>query len=210
MNDKQEGAQSPIRVLIVCTGNICRSPLAEQVLRLEAARYGLETQFIFESAGTRAEIGQPTNPESVKSASTRGIEPFSVIARQLTANMVADSDLILTATTDHRGDVARLVPSASRKTFTLKEFARVLEFLSAENEHLEAPELNAIRSAENTVQQISLATQYRGYAAPAVDGDDIEDPWGRASEVFDLVTDEILRHSEKMIRLLKPLMNHAG
>lgn len=201
---------APFRVLIVCTGNICRSPLAEELLRRETAKAGLTSHIIFESAGTRAEIGKSTSPESVNSASTRGIEPFNVVARQLTQSMVSSSELILTATKEHRGDVVRLVAGANRKTFTLKEFARILEFLDAENEHLEEDDRTAMKSSSNLAEIVSLASQYRGFAPPAFDGDEIVDPWGRSSEVFDKVTDELILVSQKLIRALEPVIRNEN
>ncbi|MEI6591327.1 MAG: low molecular weight phosphatase family protein [Actinomycetes bacterium] len=201
---------SPVRVLIVCTGNICRSPLAEQLLRLETAKAGLTSQLLFESAGTRAEVGQSTNPDSLKSALTRSIEPFNIVARQITQDMVNSSELVLTATTEHRGDVVRLVAGANRKTFTIKEFARILEFLADDNEHLEENDRTAMKSAANLADIIALASQYRGFARPAIEGDDIIDPWGRTREVFDAVTDELILASQKLIRALEPVMKHEN
>ena len=210
MNVQAEGGYAPIRVLIVCTGNICRSPLAEQLFRLEAAAAGLSSKVIFESAGTRAEIGHSTNPESIKSAAARGIEPFNIVARQMTQEMINSSGLILTATTEHRGDVVRLVTGANRRTFTIKEFARILEFFDAENEHLEENDRVAMKSATTLVEKIALAAQYRGYAPPAPLGDDITDPWGRPSEVFDQVTEELLGTSQKLIRAIEPVLKHEN
>jgi len=55
-----------------------------------------------------------------------------------------------------------------------------------------------------------LASQYRGFARPAIEGDDIIDPWGRTSEVFDAVTDELILASQKLIRALEPVMKHEN
>jgi protein-tyrosine phosphatase len=210
MSVEPENMATPRRILIVCTGNICRSPLAEQLLRLEVAKAGLASRVIFESAGTRAEVGNSTNPDALRSASTRGIDPFDVVARQLTQDMITAADLVLTATTEHRGDVVRLVTGANRKTFTIKEFARILEFLDAENEHLEDIDRTAMKRAATLFEKIALASKYRGFAPPALAGDDIMDPWGRPSEIFDLVTDELIVATKKLFRAIEPVMKHEN
>ncbi|TFB71830.1 hypothetical protein E3O06_11235 [Cryobacterium glaciale] len=112
-------------ILIVCTGNICRSPLAEQVLRarLLAAGSGVTVA----SAGTQAVVGGAMTPEAAALALKLGSASTVHTPRQLTADMLAQADLVLTATRDHRRDVVTLFPKATRYTFTLNQFARLVD-----------------------------------------------------------------------------------
>ena len=113
---------------MVCTGNICRSPVAERMLQagLDAVRSGA---FLVGSAGTHAVVGAPVQPISARIIESRGGRPDGFAARQLTPGMLRDKDIILTMTAGHRSDVVRLAPSALRRTFTIREFARMLNAL---------------------------------------------------------------------------------
>ena len=107
-------------ILTVCTGNICRSPLAEQLLR---ARLG--DGFRVHSAGVGAMTGWPMDPDAADQSRAHGGNPEGFAARQLTAALVEESDLILTATRSHRDEVVRRFPKAMRRTFSLAEFAAI-------------------------------------------------------------------------------------
>ena len=118
----------PVRILTVCTGNICRSPVAERLLQagLDQVRPGA---FIVRSAGTRAMVGDPIQPLSADIIRTYGGTPDSFAARQLTPKILRESDLVLAMTAKHRGDVMQMDASLLKRTFTIREFARMLEVL---------------------------------------------------------------------------------
>ncbi|MBT8479267.1 MAG: low molecular weight protein arginine phosphatase [Gemmatimonadetes bacterium] len=88
-----------IRLLFVCTGNTCRSPLAEALTRLEARKRGLEVEP--SSAGTLAVEGAPASPQSSSSAERRGADLSSHRARPLDTDVLARSDLVLAMTPAH-------------------------------------------------------------------------------------------------------------
>ena len=89
-------ATKPRRVLLVCMGNICRSPTAEEVLRAKAARAGLDVQF--DSAGTENHhVGEAPDPRSIEHAQRRGYQLGHLRARQIGAEDFASFDLILAA-----------------------------------------------------------------------------------------------------------------
>jgi len=78
----------PIRVLFVCLGNICRSPLAEGVFRAVVAARGAEDEFVIDSAGTSGyHAGEPPDPGSVRIAREHGLD----ISRQRSRRLV-DAD----------------------------------------------------------------------------------------------------------------------
>lgn len=109
---------NPERVLIVCTGNVCRSPYIERRL---AFLTGSAMQFV--SAGVQAVVGSAMSPGSARQLQERGGEPMGFEARQLTSDMIDDADLVLCATRDHRRQVVQLDPRGLSKTFALADFS---------------------------------------------------------------------------------------
>ena len=111
-----------LRVLYVCTGNVCRSPLAELLLR--AWLPGQPADFV-SSAGTEALVGQGIDRSTASVLGQLGIDPTRHRARQLEPWMATHADLVLTAEHSHRDAIIADVPTALRRTFTMKEFARL-------------------------------------------------------------------------------------
>ncbi|QSB24146.1 arsenate reductase/protein-tyrosine-phosphatase family protein [Curtobacterium sp. 24E2] len=113
-----------MRVLFVCSGNICRSPLGAQVL---TARLGPDAAaFVVESAGTIADDGAAMDGAAAAQSVRLGGDPSGHGSRYLTAAIVEDADLVLTAERSHRAAVVSLAPRATKRAFTIKQFARVL------------------------------------------------------------------------------------
>lgn len=113
----------PLRVLLVCTGNICRSPAAEIVARHRFAG----APVVFVSAGTEAMLGQPVADPMARLLNSRGLPSAGFRSRPLTPRMVATADIILTATRRQVSDVVASHPQALRRTATLRECARAAE-----------------------------------------------------------------------------------
>jgi protein-tyrosine phosphatase len=89
-----------VKVLMVCTGNICRSPMAEAVLRQRAADRGLPLEI--DSAGVGGwHIGEPPDGRAVATLKRRGYDPGSQRARRATAEDIAAFDLILAMDRGH-------------------------------------------------------------------------------------------------------------
>ena len=194
--------QSPLRVLVLCTGNICRSPLAEQMMRAEAAKMGFGKEFLFESAGVYAEVGQGVYRQSQAAAARFGFETGHHVARQLTSEMLQSADLVLTATAEHRSQVARQLVKANRYTFTYKEFVRISEFLQSDLSHLDESDQSAISDARTPADRVAIATNFRGFAPRPVATEDVIDPWGRSAETYDAVTLEIADLAARTVKTL--------
>ncbi len=111
-------------ILFLCTGNVCRSPMAEGLFRHAVKGRG---EFRILSAGIGAIDGQlPTN-HSVQAMHEIGIDISRQRSRALTGELVRSADLILGMTHSHTDTVALLYPSAAEKTFLLREFDETLE-----------------------------------------------------------------------------------
>jgi protein-tyrosine-phosphatase len=116
-------------ILVVCTGNVCRSPLAEGFLRAALeGRLGASAPAV-SSAGTAGWDGSPAMAESVAAAAERGVDISGHRGRALVPDDVDEADLIVGMSAEHRDAVVRLVPEAAGRTFTLKELVRLLDAL---------------------------------------------------------------------------------
>ena len=127
-------------MLVVCLGNVCRSPVAERLLAMRlrgllddagdqndpgdqldpSAPGHLVTG---SSAGVRALVGHPIDAHAAEELTRLGGDPSGFAATQLTPQMVEAADLVLTATSELRSRTLEEAPRALRRTFTLREFA---------------------------------------------------------------------------------------
>jgi protein-tyrosine phosphatase len=114
-----------ISVLMVCMGNICRSPTAEGVLRAKVAQAGLTRQVHIESAGTHNyHPDSPPDERSQAHALRRGYDLSSLRARQVTQDDYADFDLILAMDWDNLALLqVNCPPQYAIKLKLLMEFA---------------------------------------------------------------------------------------
>jgi protein-tyrosine phosphatase len=173
-------ADRPFRVLFICTANICRSPLAQQLFMM-ALSIDERDAFQATSAGVQAYDGMVMDPSAEAQLRRFGGQPTGFKSSQLTDQACADADLILTATREHRSDVLERSPRALRRTFT------VLEFAHASTEALAPLSGAALLDVRSTavafpVTVVARAAATRGSNPP---GDyDIADPFGRSAENY--------------------------
>ncbi|GAB2571061.1 arsenate reductase/protein-tyrosine-phosphatase family protein [Microlunatus antarcticus] len=172
-------ATRPFVVLCVCEGNICRSPVAAVLLRQVL---GADVEVA--SAGTRAVVGAPVEPamESLlRQRSPAGSGDFH--ARQLRPEHLRAADLVVTMTQRQRGKAAGLAPAVVRRTFTLRELARLLSEVGPEA-------LAPGTVTERLRQAVPLAGARRHYVADPRD-DDVADPYGRDRAAYVRAYDDI-------------------
>lgn len=181
---------SPVRILTVCTGNICRSPVAERLLQagLDQVQPGA---FMVRSAGTRAMVGYPIQPPSANIIRSYGGTPEGFAARQLTSKILRESDLVLTMATTHRGEVLQLDTSLLKRTFTIREFARLLSQLEL-REGLPEGAASDTAGAAGWRSLPARAASVRHLALVAEPTDnDVVDPYRRGQEVYDEMENQL-------------------
>ncbi len=162
--------QDPLDVLFVCTANICRSPYMEMLAR-HLAEDGAPIHF--SSAGTHGFEGAPMDPEMAEKLLAKRIDPSGFASRPITRELIAGSDLVLTADSTHRTMLLEDNPAAFRKIFTLGQFVEAARRLP--------PEVHGRALVESVGQR-------RGNADPALD---VTDPYRRGPEAIAAAADHL-------------------
>lgn len=161
---------SDFSILVLCTGNICRSPAGDLLLG-----HLLGESVSVSSAGTFGLEGHPIDPQMAR---LLPLDSSRFRARRLTPQMLQRADLVLAMTREHRSRAVETTPACVRRTFTFREFARIVslpevfqpaatpgEFLAAA-----VPQAGALRA--------------RAKAANPIE-DDIIDPYGGPDQIFE-------------------------
>lgn len=174
---------STFRVLFVCIGNVCRSPLGERLLAARLPRQGFEVS----SAGVGALVGAPIDPGAAAHLESYGGSADGFTARALVPAMVTSSDLVLTATKAIRSRVLEDSPAALRRTFTVLELAALLDVVPADTE----PRV-LVRAAADARSQAAL------------DDYDIPDPYGRGDDAHALAAKVMADAVERIAKALAP------
>ncbi|MDQ4108052.1 MAG: hypothetical protein M3138_04490 [Actinomycetota bacterium] len=168
-------------ILMVCTGNICRSPMAEGFLRAAFAERVGEAAPVVTSAGIAGWDGSGAMDEAIRSAQERGVDIHAHLARKLRGEMLEDADLIVCMAAEHRKAIVGAMPDLDAKTFTIKELVRLLE---------SSP-------PEGTFQaRIAAAAAARNGSSPRAE--DVRDPLGDTIEGYRQVADELFDLSGRL------------
>lgn len=107
-------------ILVVCTANICRSPVGEALLREQLRQAGLG-DWTVSSAGTRAEGGHPASQFSVILSEERGLDIHGHCSQRVNAPLLAQCDLVLCMETTHQKDLREGFPAHRAKIYTLRQ-----------------------------------------------------------------------------------------
>jgi protein-tyrosine phosphatase len=200
MSGKSARTRDPFRVLFVCTGNICRSALAERLGRafLEETLGHEATLIHLESAGVRAVVGSEMDADSALVLEGLGGDPAAFEARLFEPEFAASADLVLTMTRDHRRLVLERAPKALSRTFTLREAADLADGLDDD-----IPGRTFQERARHLVTRLAAFRNGRQGSR----ADDIPDPIGRALEGHQQVGESI---AEALLPLLRRIAAVQG
>jgi len=188
------------RILIVCTGNICRSPFIERLLQhhLDERMPGMGQAIKVRSAGTSALTGWAMDEQAAQLLVAHGGDPAEFTARDLTPELIAGSDLVLTATRAHRGKVATMYPKALRQVFTFRDFADLVA-------GIDGPSARASQADPRAwVRQVAEeAAASRGLKPPLEPAQaDIVDPFRSKDEVFATMAQQVVASMPAVVRAL--------
>lgn len=113
-------------VLFVCTGNSCRSVMAEWLLKKYLKSLG-KSRIKVQSAGILALGGLSPTSETIDVMSHEGLDVKGYISKSLTTELLKDADLILVMEDLHKKEVLKILPEAASKTYLLREFGKETE-----------------------------------------------------------------------------------
>jgi glycine hydroxymethyltransferase len=187
-------------VLLICTGNICRSPMAEGMLRDRLEQLGIEGISVG-SSGVAGLDRSPAVGEAIRAVAELGVDISDHVARRFHTEHATDSDLVITMTEEQSAIVNRLAPRAADRTFTLKELVSLLDHMQpaapgADGQASSRARLRAV------VEQASELRAARAVERPA--DIDIADPLGLGLEAFRAVAWELEQLTDRLVGTLFP------
>jgi protein-tyrosine phosphatase len=185
--------QRVANILVVCTGNMCRSPMAEGMIHQLLSRQGI-TDIVVQSAGMAGAPGSPAAPASVKVLAERGIDISSHVVRGLNAPMIESADLVITMTAVQRDTLTRLVPQAARRIFPLKDMVRLLE--SGARPYPSGEPVERLREG------VRLAALIRSQRADGGGDKDVADPIELGLDALEDTADELAELTDGLVEAL--------
>ena len=160
-----------MRVLFICTGNICRSPMGELLFRTYTQGTSLEVG----SAGTHSLAGHSIDPSSKALMDAVGIDSSQFRSTQLTQDIADNSDLILCFEPEQRHNIVVIAPTALPYTFTLTDFSNMCAYCAQHNM------ITGVTIQERLQSVIDQSMQIRPMLPPSAT---IPDPYRKNFEAF--------------------------
>lgn len=173
-------------MLVVCTANIARSPLAEVLLRGYVRAAGADDEVVVASAGVRARPGLPAADSSVEIARAWGLDLSGHRSQPVTDDLLVGSDLIVTMSVRQRDLLGPRAPRLARKLFTLGELSRLVTAVEVED-------LGPGTPGERLRVLAGRAHDQRPLSAPPDEGEDVADPFGGPHDGYVVMANELLR-----------------
>lgn len=184
-------------VLVLCTGNICRSPYVEHLLRAALS----DTGHTVESAGTGAVVGSGMHPESLRLLADAGIDGSAFRARQLVPDLVRSADLIIGATREHAASVGWMMPDAFDRAHSLGDLAQSLKEHTLD-----------LTPGMGLPRLVSLVAGHRraGRLHRSSERTDVVDPYLQPQRTWEQMDAQIRGHLPVVIEALRAVSAHAG
>ena len=193
MDPDVDASGSSGHVLIICTGNVCRSPYIERVMAQQLAGTGIAVS----SAGTGALVGSPIDAESASRITGVGALADGFAARQIARDIVAEADLVISATREHLSSVVPLHPRALRYSFALPDLGDLLAQVSE-------ADIEAAPGANRVAKVAAAAIAKRGIVNPRLPEESgIVDPFRCDAPVFDQMVDEVSQFLPAVVSALR-------
>jgi len=183
----------PLRVLVICTANQCRSPLGEVILRDACFRHGVDAVVV--SAGTmHGAAGMPAARGSRKVAKELGFDLEQHVSNEVDADTVAAADVVITMGVSHVMDLAAKFDGCHNKTLTLRELVA----------HVSSSEIDGRLTVEQVHAEVAAACD-RPLAALLGGNLDVDDPIGMPTSRFRKTGTELTELFEVVVGAWYPL-----
>ena len=167
-----------MKVLFVCTGNICRSPMGELMFPL----FFHDDSIVTDSAGVQGLLNSPIDPASALLLAQDGIDSRAFRSKRLTPQLAMSNDLILCFTEHQRRKIVALAPRVRTKTFTLTGFADLCAYCSN----------HGIVQGNTVDERLQSVLRNASMIQPVLgDAPDIADPYRKEIDVFQDAHDQI-------------------
>lgn len=168
-------------VVIVCTGNIIRSPYAASLLQARSEMV-LPGRVVVASAGTEAREGRPVEARTLDSLARHGIDVPTTRSTRLRTRTLTQSDLVLGASVEHVTYAMTMSPSILHRTFTLTGLAAILKDMPTD----------FVREAGNPVESMrAIIRRAAFHRSLGMGAKDIMDPYGQSDAVHAVMVDQV-------------------
>lgn len=203
-----------MKILFVCTGNTCRSPLAETLLKEKLP--DAEVQ----SAGLFAAYGQPASRGAIEVLKQRGLT-LNHLSQPVSESLLQWADLVLVMTTQHKQSLALQFPAHQTKLFTLKEYIMKeseddnWEELKAAYSDFEEKRADFLRKNEKNLSPLELEDAFYRYFKEEIDRINrlessqpclnISDPFGGDVQAYQATLQELETYIDLLVKKIKSL-----